>query len=150
MSAGLSACSLFLSNLANTHAIVCGFDRNPGLGFGLSYNSESGHQAGQVGCCISKVYGYGFTQVNLFCDQRLMITWFILLFQPFEAHYGAITSVIPLSAFDPQYCCRKTAACALAPAARPSRVPDARLCLPSGWRTSPNLAKASRWRISRR
>ena len=143
MSPGLSVCHACAARLPSTHAIVCRFDCDGGLSIRLNHKSRLWRECSQVGCCISKVYGYGFAQINLFCDRRLMITWSVLLFQPFEAHYGEITTLIPLSVFDPHCCRRKTAAGAIAAPARPSRVPDAQLCLPPAWGTLPGLTRAS-------
>jgi len=143
MSAGLSVCSAFAARLRSTHAIRGRFDCDGGLSIRLSPKSRLWREGSQVGCRISKVCGYGFAQIDLFCDRRLMITWSASLVRPFETQYGDISTLIPLSVFDPHCCRRKTAAGAIAALARPSGVPDAQLCLPPALDTLVGLAGAS-------
>ncbi len=143
MSAGLSVCRAFAVRLPSTHAIVCRFDCDGGLSIRLNPKSRLWREGSQVGCRISKVCGYGFAQINLFCDRCSMITWSGPLVRPFETQYGEMTTLIPLSVFDPHCCRGKTTAGAIAAPARPSRVLDAQLCLPPAWGTLPGLTRAS-------
>jgi len=143
MSAGLSVCRAFAARLPSTHAILCRFDCDGGLSVRLNPKYRLWQEGGQVGCRISKVCGYGSAQIDLFCDRRLMITWSAPLVRLFETQYGEITTLIPVSVFDPHCCPGKTAAGAIAAPAGPSPVLDAQLCLPPAWGTWPGLTRGS-------